>query len=317
MPPYLNHRPLFLRRINRMQVVVAVRPGCLELRLQARGGEDARAGCASRDLSWPASIHILYGWRWLIMEVPQRAVLSTGVAEYEVTNATLGAMGLLQRAIYARATVAVRVDFGNGYGLDSEVLSIDGCRTEDEDTSAPRAGGGSSLSNRRTSLTSHGSVLEPPPEPGGETWGQSMARAWVQAKSEQGPSPPPSEVEDDEGWDDRPDGSSCRLCAISCCMPCYSGCQCAYHVVRSTPTTAILALGSIITVACVMQYYMPLVKHELRDAGVVIEDQLVKFVRAAVFALLFLDSIFFALSALLTGTTKRLFCTSIETVRTN
>ena len=124
------------------------------------------------------------------------------------------------------------------------------------------------------------------------SWGQNMARAWASAPHTEGTgvlrratsdgreSTAFSDLEEEE-WGEGSESCNLWLCFISCCSPCYSCCQCAWHVGRSTPATAVLALGSSIAVALILNYYLPKLRDEMKQAGLEFHQELGNFVSFA------------------------------------
>jgi hypothetical protein len=73
-------------------LLVAVKPGCLELRVtqeypvssSSSTSSHSSAGLSRGLPSWPAAAHVVFGWRHLTHPLRLRAALSNGVGEYEV-----------------------------------------------------------------------------------------------------------------------------------------------------------------------------------------------------------------------------------------
>ena len=117
---------------------------------------------------------------------------------------------------------------------------------------------------------------------------------------------------EEEAWGDA-EGCHCWRCFITCCAPCYSCCHCAWHVARSTPMTSIVALSSVVAVVFIFRYYLPLLRTELDAAGLHLEERLIDFLESFFLLLLVVDGSFTLINALLTGTTREIFCRSIAT----
>mmetsp|Transcript_46756 Transcript_46756/g.105735 ORF Transcript_46756/g.105735 Transcript_46756/m.105735 type:complete len:540 (-) Transcript_46756:192-1811(-) len=299
----MRHNPLSAPLLS-AQLQVSVRQGCLELRVTL--GDEARSS-TMRIPAWPPTVQVIYGWRSLEHSLQLRAALTSGVAEYVVSKETLHAMNLLEpsttRKIYVRGTVSVRCDFGDGLVLNSERVSLGAARptfsTGLLTSTLGRPSTNSGPQGRPSSSVTGGSSVS-------LTAGSEGVRRRSAARSSGGDH---SDFED-EGWNEDRMG---RMCFLSWCAPCYKSCVCFWHVARSTPTNSLLCLGSAVTVVIIYQSFLPELVNELKAADLTILPPLDSFMRSTAIILLVFDSMFVVLSALLTGTTKEIFCKSVKT----
>lgn len=295
--PLLSAQPAHL--------VVAIHSGVVELRivgsieslretLQAQSVVSVGGGgsFSVSNPEWPSAVDVIYGWRGLIQPLFLRTSLASGAAEYEVPPETLSRMNLLGRSsarFYVKRTVVARVDFGDNLILVSEPFEIGQAgpvmSSKDYDGSSSAVGSSDLSTSRITdqALLSHNRVGESKTSSSSSVASrssqqqQSQTQGAAAAASRAGLNSSPTNSEFEEsGWDETVDT---RRCVLGCCTPCYSTCHCLWHVGRSTPASALLAMGLAVAAVLVEEAYLPPVRDELDAAGMHIEQQLFDFLR--------------------------------------